>query len=129
MNCPSCGTKCPESANFCNRCGAQLQAPPGSLADFIRDYRKAAAEKPENPDAHYNLALAYLHAGQEELALAELKQVVCLAPDFSDAHYQLGRLQLRRGRKQEALPARRRARGLEPGNAAARRLLARLEKT
>ncbi|NNM66396.1 MAG: tetratricopeptide repeat protein [Spirochaetales bacterium] len=55
-------------------------------------FRKALASKNDTPDIRYNLALAYIDAGQKDLAKSVLQDLVKLSPHYWDGWYQLGSL-------------------------------------
>jgi Tfp pilus assembly protein PilF len=111
--------------NFCPACGARLKVKEISpaVSRMIEDYRKRLSTKPEDADAHYNLALAYLEAEEAQLAEAELRRVIELEPEFADARVRLAIIYLRRGEKEAARSELEKALQAEPENAAVKRLL------
>jgi Tfp pilus assembly protein PilF len=113
--------------NFCPICGAKLKAASGAVGKMIEDYRKRLADKPEDADAHYNLALAYLQAHDEELAEVELRRVFELEPSFADAHVRLAGIYLRQGKTEPAESQLRKALEVEADHAEAKRLLEQLK--
>jgi len=121
--CPTCNKLLPADANFCSGCGARVTAGERTvLDDMIEDFRRVLDSDPDNTDARHNLALCYLRAGQDDLALIELERVRAAMPEFADAYYHLARIHQRRGdldRAREMLDA---ALQIEPHHAAARRL-------
>lgn len=71
----------------------------------LDDLRALHAEFPLDPFTHYSLALEYANAGQAEVAIAELRQLVAVKPDYIPAHQMLGQTLLRQGRVEEARAA------------------------
>jgi tetratricopeptide (TPR) repeat protein len=121
--CATCNRLLPPEANFCSGCGARVT--PGErtvLDDMIDDFRRILDTDPRDVDARHNLALCYLRAGQDDLALIEFERVRAAVPDFVDPHYQLARIHCRRGdhdRARELLDA---VLEIEPHHAEARQL-------
>jgi len=85
-----------------------------SVEGLIADYRKRLQDAPEDPDLHYNLALAYRVEGSFELAIQELLIVTHLIPDFAEAFYQLGLLYRQIGDIEKAREAFQEAAMLDP---------------
>jgi len=53
----------------------------------IKEYKKALELYPENPDAHYNIAVVYDdHIGDKEKAVFHYKKYLMLNPDSPDRH-------------------------------------------
>ena len=50
------------------------------MSEAIASYKRAAALRPDNADAHYNLAVAYSESGNEEMASSEAKILRQLDP-------------------------------------------------
>ncbi len=71
-------------------------------------------EEPENPVAHYLLAMALLGMGENKNALAGFLKAGELAPTMAPAHYNAGVLLFEQNRFQEAASSYGRARDLEP---------------
>jgi tetratricopeptide (TPR) repeat protein len=121
--CPSCHKALPPAASFCDGCGARVVTGERTvLDDMIDDFRRALDRDPDDVDARHNLALCYLRARQDDLALIELERVRTALPDFADAYYHLARIHHRRGdhhRAREMLDA---ALEIEPNHAEAKRL-------
>jgi len=112
--------------NFCPVCGARLKAASAAVSRMIEDYRKRISTSPEDADAHYNLALAYLEAKEDGLAEVELRRVIELEPGFADAHLRLASIYLGRGEREKARKELQKALVAEPNNPAAREMLERL---
>jgi len=93
-------------------------------ASAVSLWRGAAAARPENARAHYNLGTALRAAGQDAAAVAALERAVALAPT-SPAWNNLGNALQGLGRLDEAAAAHRRAIDLDPSNLAAYYNLAR----
>lgn len=121
-NCPQCGRECPADMNFCPACGAKLQAIPGVVGTMIEDYRKRLADTPNDADAHYNLALAYLKVKDEAAAEVHLRRVTELEPEFADAYAALGRILLHRGDMKGAIDELAKALQVEKNSPAVRQL-------
>ena len=117
MKCPSCGKECPDEDQFCGGCGARLDAESvsGAVDDMILELRRAIAERPQDADAHYNLAIAYLYRRMFTEAAGALKTVVELTPDYADAWERLGLALIKLQRLDEALAPLRKALELDPG--------------
>ncbi len=56
----------------------------------IASYRKALDLEPNDPDTHYNLALALKYKGDAKQAVEEFQATLRLKPKWADAHYGLG---------------------------------------
>lgn len=107
---------------------AERQPPSDAVKDMVLEYRTRLNEAPEDHDARYSLALAYLYAEQWEQAEAELLIVIEALPDFADAHARLAVCQARSGNLSGALEAARAAHNLQPDNRRFQSLLERLER-
>jgi tetratricopeptide (TPR) repeat protein len=70
---------------------------------------KARELNGEDPLVHYNLALAYLHLGDDEAAEESLLRSVEVDPGFRNGYFNLGTLQAEQGRLIEAEASFRRA--------------------
>jgi tetratricopeptide (TPR) repeat protein len=64
--------------------------------------QRAAALKPDWPEAHYELALLYENESRAEKAMREYETTIRLRPEFSKAHYRLARLYEKAGKKELA---------------------------
>lgn len=102
MPCPNCGGEYSPGMNYCPHCGHRLKAAVTAIEQMIEDYRKRLSTKPEDADAHYNLALAYLAIGDRAPAEGELLQVIELEPDFAEARLRLAEVYLLLGAKEKA---------------------------
>ena len=60
-----------------------LLAKLGRFDEAIASYRQAARVQPDQPEAYYNLALAYLETGDRESAMAQSRTLESLAPDLN----------------------------------------------
>jgi tetratricopeptide (TPR) repeat protein len=65
-------------------------------------YERALKEKPDDPQAHFDLGVAYYISGDYEAAQREFEETVRLAPSHEHAHYYLGVLAARHGEKDRA---------------------------
>ena len=61
-----------------------------SWDEAIASYRKALDLEPNDPDTHYNLALALKYKGDTKQAAEEFEAALRLKPKWADAHYGLG---------------------------------------
>lgn len=86
--CPQCGASCEERDRFCRMCGTPLIADT-ALSRLAAEYQRKLADKPNDPDLRYNLALAYRKMGLLVPARDELLKVIGLAPDFPEAYSDL----------------------------------------
>lgn len=133
MKCPVCGKECREEDNFCANCGARLRLPKqgkrlDSLEGIIADLRKRLEDEPKNPDIYYNLALAFLMKGEDEIAMTQLRNVLAIEPAFSDALLLLGNLCLKHNLLEDAKEYFKRFLELEPEREDIRKLLEKIER-
>lgn len=82
----------------------------------IEALKKAAAEKPQDVNAHFDLALAYSIAGNDADAIPEYRKVLELEPDLFEAHINLGQVLLRAKIPAEAVTQLERAHQQKPGD-------------
>src|SRR5207248_10187360 len=92
----------------------------------IASYHKALDLEPNDPDTHYNLALALKYKGDPKQAADEFQAALRLKPNWADAHYGLGATRYDLNDQASALNELRAAVNLDPTNISARRLLARI---
>ena len=97
-----------------------------SWDEAIGYYRKALELAPNDPDTHYNLALALKYKGEARPAIEEFEAALRLKPNWSEARYGLGATYYDLHDRQAALKELHTAVKLNPANAAAHRLLARI---
>lgn len=121
--CTHCEHEVDEADAFCRHCGAPLGVPEGAapaarasstLDDMASDFLSQLREKPDNPDALYNLALTRYYARDWAGAAECLQDFVRLVPDFADAHGKLALCYWHLGRREDALAAIRQAVSLAP---------------
>jgi tetratricopeptide (TPR) repeat protein len=100
-----------------------LQA--GRSREAAAAFRQVLASRPDDAEAHYNLALALIDS--EDLSGAErhLRRAVELQPDYGAAHFNLAILLGRTARPAEARPHLERAAASDPDNLAWRLVWAR----
>src|ERR1700731_2439386 len=92
----------------------------------IASYHKALDLEPNDPDTHYNLALALKYKGEAKQAVEEFEAALRLKPKWGDAHYGLGATWYDLNDQDAALKELRIATALNPGKAAPHVLLARI---
>ncbi|GEM_PF-4102826 len=73
------------------------------LPNAIQMYEQSVSFNPSDPEALYNLALAYQKNGNIENAIAALEHAVTLRPSFNDAYLRLGTLYYDNGNFNRAL--------------------------
>lgn len=69
----------------------------------IEQFRKMAADDPDNELGHYSLGRAYLEAGQYDGAVASLDRALAINPKLSKAYQLLADALLKRDRKDLAI--------------------------
>ena len=57
----------------------------GEIDKALVHYRKALALQPDNPRAHYNLAVGLVRKGELEPAIAQLRIALRIDPAYPDA--------------------------------------------
>lgn len=85
----------------------------GDPAKAIEPLEKAVAANPTHPDAHLNLANAYLRADQPEKAVQQAEEVLKLDHNSAGAYYISGCAQLRRGQAKEAVQSLQQAKDID----------------
>ena len=68
-----------------------------------RDFKKALALDPNDPQLHYDLGLAYKFKDRMNDAIAELSQAGKMDPTLQDPPYTLGILLMQMGRLDDAV--------------------------
>lgn len=121
MFCIQCGTKNPADANFCKRCGREIDR---EEALKISEEEFAAAEQAV-PRQRELLLEAYRQseAGDLAAAVASCEEVIRLQPDSTDAHSLLSTLHERMGNREGAIAEREKVLSLNPGSIADREKL------
>lgn len=74
-----------------------------TIDERIAQFRKMAADDPDNELGHFRLGQLLLEAGRHEEAAASLRRTLELSPQFSKVFQLLGDCLLRLGRKEEAV--------------------------
>ncbi|XP_044141472.1 dnaJ homolog subfamily C member 3-like [Bufo gargarizans] len=74
----------------------------GQLADALSHFHSAIDGDPDNYQAYYRRATAYLAMGKSKAAIPDLSRVIELKPDFTSARLQRGQLLLKQGKLDEA---------------------------
>lgn len=75
----------------------------GKVDEAIVEYRISIKLNPADPDAHFNLGLAYLKKKQNKEAIGAYKKVVELSPRDAEAYKLLGIAYIQEGDKKEAI--------------------------
>jgi superkiller protein 3 len=83
-------------------------------AQDIDALKKTVAEKPQDVNAHFDLALAYSIAGDDAAAIPEYRKVLELQPDLYEAHINFGQVLLRAKKPDEAVTQLERAHQQKP---------------
>ncbi len=89
----------------------------GKVEEARAAYREAVALMPDYAEAHANLGLVHMLAGDLEGAVSRQLEAIRLKPDLAEAHYNLGNVYSRQGRYTEAVLSYREAIRLKPGSA------------
>lgn len=113
----------PRSARLHLNVGQELFSVGNRDQQAIRHLRRAAALRPDWPDAHACLAMVYQTQGRTAAALGRLRTALQLEPGNADFHCLVGRCQLLAGRYEEALASLRQALTLRREHPVARHLL------
>lgn len=85
-------------------------------AEALTHFQRAVELKPDNPEAHNNLAIGYVTRGQLDLAIEEYRKAINLKDDAS-IRTNLGNALVAAGRYADAETQYRAALQMEPGNA------------
>ena len=92
----------------------------GDFGRAVDLFRRSLAIDPEEPLAHYNLALALVRRGDLATALTHFRLAIGFDPDYRDAHFNLATTLGKMGRHAEAAEHYRRAAEIDPLDHAAR---------
>ncbi|MFQ6057945.1 MAG: tetratricopeptide repeat protein [Anaerolineae bacterium] len=90
------------TALFRRLVGGGRAAPAEERQDPVVRYRAILAERPQDPQAHFELGSLYYVQKQLAEAARELEEAITLQPDFADAHYMLGLVYARQGLVEKA---------------------------
>ncbi len=69
----------------------------------LEQFKKMAADDPDNELGHFSLGRAYLEAGMHDGAIASLQRAIEINPKISKAYQLLGEAQLTLGKQPEAI--------------------------
>ncbi|MCX5684740.1 MAG: tetratricopeptide repeat protein [Planctomycetota bacterium] len=100
---------CPTNARALLNVGAELAARherSGAAADLdeaIRCYQESLRIRPDNAEAHCNLAIALVARGEMDEAIRHYQEALRLKPDYADAYCNLGLALYKQGQPDEAL--------------------------
>ncbi len=75
----------------------------GALREGVICLRRAVELKPDDEEAHFNLAYAYARGNAVDAAVAEYKKALEIFPEYAEAHNNLGNLYLRQKRHDDAI--------------------------
>jgi tetratricopeptide (TPR) repeat protein len=81
---------------------------------LAEEYRKAVADRPDDADAHYSLALALFYNERWAEAVVHLERVIELSPQFADAYARLVVCRAALGELEEAWQAAEAGLAIEP---------------
>ena len=98
---------------------ANALAATGEHADALVSYKKAQQLSPGNPAILTNMAIAYLHKGDEKKCLEILERVTAKSPEFAIAHFRLGNVYHMKYLLTEAMFHYRQALRIQPDNCGA----------
>ncbi|MDP7260975.1 MAG: tetratricopeptide repeat protein, partial [archaeon] len=98
--------------------GQEGESIPAQSQEAIESYEQAIRIDPDNAEAHYSLAVAYLKSGKLKKAIEPLKQAVRVGP-FALVHYNLGSAYRNSGKLKKAIESFRQAIGINPDHALA----------
>jgi tetratricopeptide (TPR) repeat protein len=113
----ACQSEEEKVASFLENGAAYVEA--GSLNEAVIEYRNVLQIDPNNAEAHYALAKAYLELKRGKDAYWELSETVRLAPKNIDARLTLGGLSLMAQNFDEALEQAQRTIELDPSKSSA----------
>ncbi len=99
----SCGKSKSETGDFMYWMNLGKDQYDQGQTNAIEAFEKAVALQPANPEAHLNLANAYLLASQNEKCLQAAREVLNLDPQSPAARYVAGCAALRQGKFEEAI--------------------------
>lgn len=91
----------------------------GLLDQAAVSFRQAIAQKPDDPEAYYNLGTLFLRRGSESDAQQYLEKAVTLRPNYPEAWNNLGMLAAQKGDNQSAIQNFERSLELRPAYATA----------
>ncbi|HVR28059.1 MAG TPA: tetratricopeptide repeat protein, partial [Thermoanaerobaculia bacterium] len=104
----------------------------GQPEQAVELFRGILEAKPDDPETHYNLAMALLDVGHKVEAEHHLRRAIELRETYRDPHFNVGRMLIERGEYQEAELHFRRASEIDPEDLPTRlrwaELLARLRR-
>ncbi len=83
----------------------------------IEDAQDQVRQRPNDPNAHFNLGKAYFLSGQYQEAIKPFKEAITNNPDYSLAHYALGASYFELGQNQESINSYKKATQVNPNHA------------
>ena len=101
----------------------------GRFEEATAHYRKALENRPDYPNASYNLGIALAGCGQFDEAFAYLQPALKLRPNDAELQSTLGNILAARGQFQDAVAHYRKALEIRPDDLAAQKNLAWLRAT
>ena len=75
----------------------------GFLDEAAQSFKQVIAQKPDDPDAYYNLGTVYLRRNSLDEAQQYLEQTVKLKPNYPEAWNNLGMIAAQKGNAEEAI--------------------------
>jgi tetratricopeptide (TPR) repeat protein len=82
--------------------------------DVIRRHLEYLKFYPKSVEAHYNLGLAYVQAGETDKALEAFQKAIELRPDLIEAYINMGGVYFQQGKLEESIRANQQALELRP---------------
>ncbi|HZQ45436.1 MAG TPA: tetratricopeptide repeat protein, partial [Verrucomicrobiae bacterium] len=102
----------------------RLEMAKGETAKAITDLERMTSIYPKSPQAHYQLALAYLAGNETDRGVGSLNEALIEDPHFVEAILALAELRIRKGDTGSAVGMLRQLTGQQPKSAKAQLLLA-----
>jgi tetratricopeptide (TPR) repeat protein len=89
----------------------------GSTEKSIEDAQDQVRQRPNDPDAHFNLGKAYFLSDQYQEAIKPFKEAITSNPGYSFAYYALGASYFKLGQYQKAINSYKKATQINPTDA------------
>jgi tetratricopeptide (TPR) repeat protein len=85
--------------------------------DAVAQFREVIRLQPDNPAAHFDVAVTLIRLGKLDEAIPECREAIRIQPNYAEAHAQLGGALRSQGKVDEAIAEYREAIRLKPENA------------